>query len=140
MNELEEHILIQQELINKYQQALDEIYNLRIANAHLAVNRMHLIARDTLAFLKRSDMNIKEARIAADIHSGLNGFSAIGCPCNKIHGPTRKCWESIGFLQGYSTGVEGCIQILNDYPDISVEDLARIKINFYKLLDRKEEN
>lgn len=42
---------------------------------------------------------------------------------------------SQGFLEGYKQGVKDATKTIDDYPDITVEDLARIKNQLYELLD-----
>lgn len=43
---LQKQLSAQKEVISVYQEAIDEIYNMRIDNTHMAANLMHMIARD----------------------------------------------------------------------------------------------
>lgn len=80
-------------------------------------------------------MNLKEAREILERHKKNDGT----CFCRPYE-PNMTCYEVIGFIEGYESGVNACIQILNDYPDITVEDLARLKNLFYEIMFTEEFN
>jgi hypothetical protein len=43
-----------------------------------------------------------------------------------------------GFLEGYEEGVNACIQVVVDEPDLTVDNLAYLRSRMLSLLDAKE--
>lgn len=87
-------------------------------------------------------MNLKQAKERADVHNGANVKSAIPCPCNATHNPTRECWEAIGFTQGYAQGREDQRKVDSDIVKSHMkfsDSLSQDAILYSELKSIKEE-